>query len=201
MMDFVDRYRQLVVAEESVETLDHALALAEDVAGIRLRWTAGRLDARTENGQRLPDLDLPELASVGARRRRARPRLEKQARTVRAAVTLAALPPLADEIHPPLGERRQSLLADACLVVFHQAYFALLPELKARDWADERRLLTESFHRFADHLPRTNSSSTNQVSPAVPGPHCARVKPEADRTSPGRISHPACHTLMKIPRR
>ncbi len=152
MQDLVDRYRQLVVAEESVETLDHALALVEDVVGVRLRWTAGRLEARTEKGQPLPELDLPELARVGARRRRTRPRLLKQDRTVRAAVTLAAVPALADEIRPPLGKRRQSLLADTCLVVFHQACFALLPELRARDWADERRLLTESFPLFAEHV-------------------------------------------------
>ena len=29
MQELVDRYRQLVVAEESMETLDHALTLAE----------------------------------------------------------------------------------------------------------------------------------------------------------------------------
>ncbi len=153
MQDLIDRYRQLVVAEESVETLDLALTLAGDVVGIRLRWTGGRLEVRTEKGKPLPDLDLPELARVGARRRRAPSRLEKQARTVRAAMTLAAVPALAGEIRPPLDRRRQSLLADTCLVVFHQACFALLPELGARDWADERRLLTESFPRFADHLP------------------------------------------------
>ncbi len=153
MQDLADRYRQLVVAEESVETLDLALALAEDVAGIRLQWTAGRLEARTENDQRL-SVDLPELARVRARRRRTRPRLEKQARAVRAAVMLAAVPDLADDMRPSLGRRRQSLVADTCLVVFHQACFALLPELSARDWVDERRLLTESFPRFASHLER-----------------------------------------------
>ncbi len=160
MQDFIDRYRQLVAAEESIDTLDHALALAEDVAGIRLRWTAGRLSVQTERRQNLQVPDFPELARVGSRRRRTRPRLEKQARTVRAAITLAAVPLLANEMGQPLDQRRQSLLADACLVVFHHAYFALLPELGARDWADERRLLTESFPRFADQVPAVSDRYT-----------------------------------------
>jgi len=172
MQELIDRYRQLVVAEESVETLDHALELVEDVMGIRLQWTEGRLEAlgiaekgppdelSTYMAGELEGLDFPELAQVGGRRRRTRLRRKKQAVVVRAAVTLAAVPALADDMRPPLAERRHSLLVDACLVVFHQAYFVLLPELGTREWEDERRLLTESFPRLAQHLPQVSDRYT-----------------------------------------
>ncbi len=166
MQELIDRYRQLVVAKESVETLAHALELVEDVMGIRLRWTGGRLEALGIAKKGPPDQlstymaaelkGLPELAQVGGRRRRTRLRREKQAVAVRAAVILAAVPALADEMRPPLPGHRHSLLVDACLVVFHQAYFALLPELGTREWEDERRLLTESFPRFAQHVPQVS---------------------------------------------
>ncbi|MCP4549224.1 MAG: hypothetical protein GY835_22450 [bacterium] len=145
-----------------------ALELVEDVMGIRLRWTGGRLEAlgiaekgppdqlSTYMAAELEGLDLPELAQVGGRRRRTRLRREKQAVAVRAAVTLAAVPALAAEMRPPLPGHRHFLLVDACLVVFHQAYFALLPELGTREWEYERRLLTESFPRFAQHVPQVS---------------------------------------------
>ncbi|MCP4594623.1 MAG: hypothetical protein GY842_28155 [bacterium] len=172
MQELIDRYRQLVVAEESVETLNRALALVEDVLGIRVRWTQRRLEAFgiTDKGrpdevsihmtERLRALDFPELAQVGGRRRRTQLRQEQQALAVRTAVTLAVVLALTDEIRPPLPEHWHSLLVDACLIVFHQAYFALLPELGTRGWEDEQRLLTESFPRFAQHIPRVSDRYT-----------------------------------------
>jgi hypothetical protein len=51
-----------------------------------------------------------------------------------------------------------SFVLDACVLLFHQAYFALLPTLSTPTWKGERLLLLEAFRRFARHCPRPSDA-------------------------------------------
>jgi hypothetical protein len=165
MKTLVEKYRKLLVEEESISGLDRSIALVESVVGLQVRWENGRFRGRRVSTDPSPipdgllanpeDLAFPELLRASARKRRKEEDAGSQARAVRTAFLLTALPPLAeaDESYPA---DRYSLFFDSCLVLFHQAYFALLPQLHGRRWEHERQALLESFRRFAEHLPHAS---------------------------------------------
>jgi hypothetical protein len=43
---------------------------------------------------------------------------------------------------------------DLLLLVFHQAYFVLLPKMQGQGWNDARSEFLSASHRFAEQLPR-----------------------------------------------
>lgn len=165
MKALVKKYQKLLVEDESISGLDRSMALVESVVALQVHWQDGRLTARrvTTDPSPVPDRLLanpedfafPELLLACARRRRKKEDAGNQARAVRTAFLLTALPPLvaADESVPV---SRYALFFDACLVLVHQAFFALLPQVHGRRWEQERQALLESFRRFAEHLPQTS---------------------------------------------
>ena len=166
--ELIRDYRELLVEEESLAGLDRALTLVEQVLGVHVVWDGKALELLGIPGKsRDPDglvealirqherFDSPELTSC-KRRRRKRENIDRQARVLRTAYTVMVLPALVEGAEEEIRADRYSLFLDACLIVFHQAFFVLLPELRGREWEQERRLLLGSFRRFADHLPRVS---------------------------------------------
>jgi len=132
MTDFAEQYRQLLTTDESIATLDSALSLARRIATEPAGKKAIRLLDQSA-------ADAPALSGG------------KSANSRRVESVEWALTVLAGEIEtrsrdlPPV---QYSLLRDVLLLVFHQAYFALLPSV-ARD----RARLLAAFAAFADTVP------------------------------------------------
>jgi tetratricopeptide (TPR) repeat protein len=131
MLDPIAEYRSLLTAQESLSALDRAIDLAQRVARggrvvDRQRWTS------------LIETDLdgkPAAArSVSARR----------ARLV--SCLLKSLPSRAER--PDVPESQFALLIDTLLLVFHFAYFSLLPKA-----ASDRTALLDAMDEFTDWLP------------------------------------------------
>lgn len=136
MKDVVSEYRELVQADETPAALDRALSLARAVAsgqGPAERWL------NLLNGMARPyGPNAPARASLTGRR----------ADEVVRALTM--LPARAEEMRDTISESQFSMLFDALLIVFHQAYFALLPKATGA----RKKELLGTFLTFARNLPR-----------------------------------------------
>ena len=134
MQDVVSQYRQLLVADESLPCLDNAIALAHRIA-------SGQGDGEGERWCKLIDDDAPSPDS-GKKTESA------MARRVREVVWALSTLSRKAELHPKIPESQYSLLMDALLILFHQAYFALLPKAP-----DRRTDLLDAFMSFAAAFP------------------------------------------------
>lgn len=136
MKDVVSEYRELVQADETPAALDRALLLVHAVAsgrGHEEHWS------NLLNGAARPQFpSAPASGSMTARR------ADEVVRV------LAKLPLRAEEIRDKINESQFSMLFDALLIVFHQAYFALLPKVAG----SKRKELLGAFLTFARSLPR-----------------------------------------------
>jgi hypothetical protein len=136
MKDVISEFRQLVQADETPAALDRALSLVNAVA-------SGR--GRSERWSNLLNgAARPQLPSAPARGSMTTRRADEVVRV------LAKLPSRAEEIRDKINESQFSMLFDALLIVFHQAYFALLPKVTG----SKRNELLAAFLTFARSLPR-----------------------------------------------
>ena len=131
MRDLTAEYQTLLVAEESSTSLDKAIAFALNVAsGAPPRW-----------------FDL--IKNDGIPKAKPEPNSSSDSRRVhKVAWLLSNLPRRAEEQEGHIPESQYSLLTDALLLVFQQAYFALLPSA-----SHGRKKLLESFMSFSNALP------------------------------------------------
>ncbi|HEX7379091.1 MAG TPA: hypothetical protein VF278_18355 [Pirellulales bacterium] len=157
-------YQTLLTENESLATLERAAKLVWGAVGGRIVLTesafsfqpstsnAAALAKRIRSSFRLEDVFDVErwrkiVAAHPARSREHR-RLRALVVDVSAALTAApAIGSLAD-----FTLRRYSLLIDSCLLLAHNAYFALLPKLDDPRYAEERVFLLLTFRRFAESL-------------------------------------------------
>jgi hypothetical protein len=130
MTDIIAEYRSLLTAEESLAALDRTVEFSKRVA------QGGRI----LDGQRWPNI----LAAGGAREQPLRSAAAQ--RVLDVATLLRSLPPRAENRDIP--EAQYALLMDTLFLVFHQAYFSLLPKA-----ASHRKTLLQAFDAFADELP------------------------------------------------
>ncbi len=129
MPDFVSQYQQLLTADESVASLDAAARLAIRVAsGGRRRWV---------NLLRADRSPTHRATSSAANARRTRI----------VAWLLSSVSRQIDEFRDDVPEEQYALLMDTLLLVFHHAYFALLPKA-----AREREALLQAFEDFSATL-------------------------------------------------
>ena len=158
------KYRKLLVAEESLDILDECLALAESALGAKIDLLDGRIVVKVAGKQSIAGaaeslaaiplpLNLSGLKAAAADRRRTSRNREREDRVLRSALVLSVAPILASRIEPKLGEAQYALVQDASLLLFHQVYFALLPELGA-GWEVERDSLLNSFQILAGQQGR-----------------------------------------------
>jgi len=135
MQNITAEYHALLTAEESLTALDGAIALARRIAPGAGRARGGRwLDIINGNGG-------PGASSSGHTER------PNSRRVYEVTSILSALP--AEAARHDVPEEQYSLLMDTLLLVFHHAYFALLPKAKG-----DRDSLLKAFRAFGDSLPR-----------------------------------------------
>jgi tetratricopeptide (TPR) repeat protein len=171
MADLVRQYHRLLKGDETIENFDASLRLVEDLVGARIRWQREELELkRLEDEQRNFDqffarlneaaqqFQIRKVAEAAEGRRRTKARIQQQARVVKGAFALSTFPDLIEQLPTPFTSDRVSFVLDACVLLFHQAYFALLPALNASGWNAERLLLLEAFRGFAHHCPRPSDA-------------------------------------------
>jgi hypothetical protein len=112
MPDLIAEYQSLLCADESLSALDRAVDLVRRVA------RGGRIAYRRWPALTAANGGIQPATSLSARR------------VMDVANLLQSLPPRAEQ--PDVPEAQYSLLMDALLLVFHQAYFSLLPRAAAR---------------------------------------------------------------------
>lgn len=151
MPSVIDEYRRLVTAAESGDALDDAIALVLRIAGGE---NGGPPKSRRWGGLPSVEADLAAFIDHHAGpKARGLPGPRAAQRLWRAAWLLENIPPRVERAGSAVPEAVDSLLADALLVLFHQAYFAL-PPAAGEGRRRERAALLASFRRFAEHLPR-----------------------------------------------
>jgi tetratricopeptide (TPR) repeat protein len=134
MQDIVSQYRAILVADESLASLEDSIALARRVASGKRGRAGDRWVRLIEVTNSVPQNGVRAKSSLAQR--------------VEAVLWALTELPTRAKAHANLPESQLSLLMDAALLVFHQAYFALLPK------AGPRRLqLLEAFAAFAQTLP------------------------------------------------
>jgi tetratricopeptide (TPR) repeat protein len=159
MQNLISEYRRLLTADDSIQTLDDTIALARHIA-------LGEKKTVRRNGWACISTESSAMAlpqHSGTR--------SATARRVRDAVSLLSNVPSV-EARSDVPEEQYSLLIDTLLVLFHQAYFVLLPKIK-----NERRFLLEAFSSFARSLP--NWADRYQVSGLV-DLELGRVEPASE---------------------
>jgi tetratricopeptide (TPR) repeat protein len=123
MKQLAREYQDLLVSEPSLQGVDRAISLV----------------------RKLVDVQLPYDQAASSKDGKLRRRVGEVADALR-------LLRYANVHKLPLGNAGYSLLVDAEMVLFHQAYFALLPELDGRQ--EERETMLDAFHAFANEIPR-----------------------------------------------
>lgn len=160
----ISKYRKLLVAEESLSTLDETLSLVQSLLGGNIEPQGSELAIVLRGKESVPglngwlgevarELDLTGLARGAKARKGSARNRQREARVLHCAVHLSLVPMVVARIEPSPSEARMSLLLDACLLLFHQTYFALLPELRD-GWETERHSLLISFELFAERQSR-----------------------------------------------
>jgi tetratricopeptide (TPR) repeat protein len=163
MNKLIAEYRQLVKRPESLNTLDATFSLLERATGLEVRvhgpdLTVKETEAWNQYGgswKRLPKFRNEAAAEgfgrLGQRRVEQRARVQDKNRFVRVAWYLDTLPqrPRLEN----LPESQYSFIIDTLLLLFHQAYFVLLPRLEEAGWTSERRHLISSFFTFSEFVP------------------------------------------------
>lgn len=162
MKAWISQYRKLLVAESSLKGILEALSLVQSILGgtINAHGTElsvslkGKRSAASLKGLLTEVAQTLDLTVLTTKRRRATyGNLKEQEITLSTALLLSLAPTVATSMKPPLPEARFSLLLDACLVLFYQAYFGFLPRI-FDGWDVERKTLLTSFQLLAEKLPR-----------------------------------------------
>jgi hypothetical protein len=163
--DLVQQYHRLLTDEETIENFDTSIRLVEDLVGARIEWQHKKLALQRLHLEHEQDFDqffarlgdavqqfqTHEIAEAVEGRRCIEAHIEQQARVVKAAFAMSMFPGLIEQHARLFTSGRGSLVLDACMLLFHQAYFALMPTLNAPRWKAERLLLLEAFRRLAHH--------------------------------------------------
>lgn len=159
MPNIIDEYHELLDSDASIEKVDRTLTLVEKILAVQ--WTEQlsfkicptewqnitlfqqRLDNDFEQSWLFYIMKHPEL-------RQLKKVMSNQTRRVlKVFWTLVFFPQLMEHDWFPL-KSKYSLFLDTCLVLFHQAYFALLPELNAGK--PDKKLLLSAFKEFANQV-------------------------------------------------
>ncbi|HAI70071.1 MAG TPA: hypothetical protein DCM38_11640 [Gammaproteobacteria bacterium] len=167
MLNIIKEYHDLLDSDASLENVDRTVALIEYILGIQ--WTEQlslqiaahreglmaemeevvlfqeQLDNDFKQYFHFYVMKYPELGQV---KEITSPHAH---RVLKVFLTLVFFPQLMECDGFPL-KSKYSLFLDTCLVLFHQAYFALLPELKTD--TPEKKVLLLAFKAFANQVPR-----------------------------------------------
>jgi len=170
--DLGRQYRRLLTDDESIENFDISTRLIEDVIGVRIEWQHRQLALQRLRWEGEPNFELffarlghavqqfqtHGVAEAVEGRRCPEAHFEQRARVVKAAFAMSMFPDLIEQLPSTFTNDRGSFVLDACMLLFHQAYFALMPTLEASRWEAERLLLLEAFRSLAHHVSRCSDA-------------------------------------------
>jgi len=172
LREWVSEYRRLLVAQASLPALDSAIELMERIACVEIadpgldkaiadldHQASAEEECRRRLSERLQDYLESSFEDARLRRRRKRDLIRLQAEVWRTA-SAVRIPGFLASRPVEISPARESLLLDAGLVVFHHAYFALLPAVPV-GFQGERNLLFQSFLEFSSDL--TSGSDRERV--------------------------------------
>lgn len=163
MNNLIAEYRKLTVGPETLYALDATLTLIEKATGLQIRVRRGLVMVTTAQRWTPYARSWKPLSSIAeeaeATRRKSpilSPHQEKgqlslRGRFLRTKWCLTTLPRhlSADQ----LPESQYSFVVDSLLLLFHHAYFVLLPKLERARWTTERNDLISTFLALADLVP------------------------------------------------
>jgi tetratricopeptide (TPR) repeat protein len=165
MPNIIDEYHELLDSDVSIEKVDRTLTLIENILAVQ--WTEEqcsfqicqtkwpkeemtlfqqRLENDFEQSLLFYAMKYPELQQL----KKVMPKSKQTQRVLKVFWTLVFFPQLIEHDWFPL-KSKYSLLLDTGLILFHQAYFALLPALNANK--PEKKLLLSAFQEFAHQVP------------------------------------------------
>jgi hypothetical protein len=161
MSKLTTEYRRLIVGSETLQALDATLTLLERATGLRIGVLRNSVITAAapawippgRSWKQLSNHDGPlDRASDGwpPSGRRGPGQRAAHIRFRRTRWWLTALPRLPVARLP---EAQYSFVVDSRLLLFHQAYFALLPKLEAAGLTEERDELISTFLAFAECVP------------------------------------------------
>ena len=162
MSNLTAEYRQLTVGPETLHALDATLTLLEKATGLQIRVRRGSVivtkapawKPRVQSWKPLSDsieqLDTASNAQLLSRRHE-RDEPSVRVRFIRTKWCLITLPRHLSTDRLP--EKQYSFIVDTLLLLFHQAYFALLPKLAEAGLTGEHDELISTFSAFAEHVP------------------------------------------------
>lgn len=140
-------YRTLLQSEETLGHLDETLKLCEDVLGARVKWgPAGLVEVqRIGRAQKDNDEIFSRLSEIRAFEEPTfqRANLRRQHRAI-GVLGMFQIHRLAGEFGWPI--EHWGLFTDSCLLLFHQAYYALLPTVVDEGFSE---ILLSGLRRFA----------------------------------------------------
>ena len=160
----VARYRAVLREGPSDDALRESISLAQDVAGLRFDLAHIESEIRTldheEALERRLQSELSEdvlefarsrYAEIAASRTQRRAALERRRLLEETSATMI-LPSYVRAHGIDLADADASLLVDAELVVFHQAYFGYIVEPSRAQEPERKRLVEASIH-LSEHVP------------------------------------------------
>jgi hypothetical protein len=162
MNTLFSEYRHLLTGRETLAALDSAVTLLEKASGLHVRLRRGLLTIT-----RIPNWTPPvkswislavgdafQASANGDRALRVPPGTRHRAlrtKIIRTSWCLTALPRQLSAIQ--VDDTQYAFIMDCSLLLFHQAYFALLPRLEGARWIPVRNTLVSAFFRFAEQVP------------------------------------------------
>lgn len=161
MSELISEYRKLTSDPESLHALDATLALLERATGLQIHVRGGVITItetstwtpRDRSWKQLSDLAqrTDRIERPGQRPRHQRVHRLDTIRLLRTRWCLTALPRRLSANRLP--ESQHSFVVDTLLLLFHQAYFVLLPRIDKAGWTAERNDLISTFFAFAKSVP------------------------------------------------
>ncbi|MBI4610353.1 MAG: hypothetical protein HY726_15245 [Candidatus Rokubacteria bacterium] len=162
MSSLIVEYRRLTVGPEKLPALDAALTLLEKATGLHIRVHRGSVVV-TKIPAWIPPVrswkslsNLVEKQATGSDGQWLSPRRERnqlllRIRFLRTEWCLTTLPRHLSAERLP--DTQYSFIMESLLLLFHQAYFALLPKLDKAGLRAERDELVSTFFGFAERVP------------------------------------------------
>lgn len=145
MNHLTKEYDYLLTADESLEALERSLNLVENVLKIEFAVSSG--SGALKASKLLDDMSHPSFEKMRHRHFRKAERTEELFRIVKTVyLFLKTAEPQLDD------NAKYAFEIDSLLVLFHQAYYVLLPRLKSSIWKDERNELINAFVIFSDRI-------------------------------------------------
>jgi len=159
MKNNIQKYQQLLVEEESLESFDAVLDLVTDTFLVEFSATlenenfsdSDLIDNWVKGSEFYGEVNKEELYKILNRNLKVKEKKEINIRVLKATAILSSLPSAHPFTEP--SNNIYSFCMDVLILFFHHSYFGLLPKIQSRDWSNEKSTLLHSFLNFSNDVP------------------------------------------------